>query len=413
MTTPLLDGLRVVEVAILAPNMVGMHLADLGADVIKVEVPGRGDYTHSVGHARAGGVSFLHLRWNRGKRSLALDLRSPDGVAVFLDLVRESEVVIEGMRAGALAKRGVGYEQLRAVNPAVVFCATSGFGQTGPFRDLATHGVAYDAYAGLAPPERTADGFPAIPSDYRDIGTQAGALYATIGILAAVTRARATGIGAHLDIAQADAAVAWSAGRLDAAMTSARVAELAGEPAAPARTGGGGGGPVMTEAVRYQYYDTADGRLILFQASERHFFERFCRAVGREDLLGDDLGAEFGEHASGDVELRRELAAIFATRTQQQWVDFLLEVDVPGAPVHRVAELPEDPNFRARADIVEHDHPVAGPLRLLGSPILTDAPHAPMGPAPSTGDHTDEILRTVLGYDATRIDELRAANVVA
>ena len=145
MTAPLLDGLRVIEVAILAPNMVGMHLADLGADVIKVEVPGRGDYTHSVGHARARGVSFLHLRWNRGKRSLALDLRSPEGVEVFLDLVRSSEVVIEGMRAGALAKRGVGYEQLHAVNPGIVFCATSGSGQTGPFRDLATHGVAYDA----------------------------------------------------------------------------------------------------------------------------------------------------------------------------------------------------------------------------------------------------------------------------
>ena len=103
---PLLDGLRVVEVAILAPNMVGMHLADLGADVIKVEMPGRGDYTHSVGAVRKGGLSFLHLRWNRGKRSLALDLRSPEGAEVFLDLVRGSEVVIEGMRAGALAKRG-------------------------------------------------------------------------------------------------------------------------------------------------------------------------------------------------------------------------------------------------------------------------------------------------------------------
>jgi len=413
MPAPLLDGLRVVEVAILAPNMVGMHLADLGADVIKVEVPGRGDYTHSVGHARANGVSFLHLRWNRGKRSLALDLRSPEGVEVFLDLVRESEVVIEGMRAGALAKRGVGYEQLRAVNPAIVFCAASGFGQTGPFRDLATHGVAYDAYAGLAPPERTAEGFPAIPSDYRDIGTQAGALYATIGILAAVTRARATGEGASIDVAQADAAVAWSAGRLDPTMTTTRVAETTGEPASAARVADDARGPSMGDAVRYQYYDTADDRLILFQASERHFFERFCRAVGRDDLLGGDVGEEFGEHARGDVALRRELAGIFATRTQQEWVDFLLEVDVPGAPVHRVAELPEDPNFRARADIIEHDHPVAGPLRLLGTPIHTDAPHAPMGPAPSTGDHSDEILRRVLGYDQARITALRAAGVVA
>jgi crotonobetainyl-CoA:carnitine CoA-transferase CaiB-like acyl-CoA transferase len=399
MSTPLLDGLRVVEVAILAPNMVGMHLADLGADVIKVELPGRGDYTHSVGGVRAGGLSFLHLRWNRGKRSLALDLRAPEGAEVFLDLVRESEVVIEGMRAGALAKRGLGYERLREVNPALVFCAVSGFGQTGPFRDLATHGVAYDAYAGLAPPERTDDGFPAIPGNYKDVGTQAGALYGTIGVLAAVLRARATGEGAFIDVAQADAAVAWSAGLLDAVISG-----VVG-PAGPQV-------PSMRESVRYQYYDTADDRTILFQASERHFFETFCRAVGREDLLEGDLGAEFGEHASGDIALRRELAGVFATRTQQEWVDFLREVDVPGAPVHRVPELPEDPNFVARADIVEHEHPIAGPLRLLGSPIKTDAPLGPMSPAPSTGDDSDEILSSVLGYDGDRIASLRKAGVV-
>jgi crotonobetainyl-CoA:carnitine CoA-transferase CaiB-like acyl-CoA transferase len=399
MDRPLLDGLRVVEVAILAPNMVGMHLADLGADVIKVEMPGRGDYTHSVGGIRAGGLSFLHLRWNRGKRSLALDLRTPEGAEVFLDLVRESEVVIEGMRAGALAKRGLGYERLREVNPALVFCAVSGFGQTGPFRDLATHGVAYDAYGGLAPPERTDDGFPAIPGNYKDVGTQAGALFGTIGVLAAVLRARATGVGAFIDVAQADAAVTWSAGVIDAVMSNTLTS---GSPPIPS----------MRDAVRYQYYDTADGRTILFQASERHFFEKFCRAVGREDLLEGDLGKDFGEHASGDVELRRELAAIFVTRTQQEWVDFLREVDVPGAPVHRVPELPEDPNFVARADIIEHEHPIAGPLRLLGTPIKTDAPRAPVGPAPSTGDHSDEILSSVLGYPAERIEALRKAGVV-
>ena len=411
MSAPLLDGLRVIEVAILAPNMVGMHLADLGADVIKVEMPGRGDYTHSVGYLRAGGLSFLHLRWNRGKRSLVLDLRAPEGVEVFLDLARGADVVLEGMRAGALAKRGLGYERLRAVNPALVFCATSGFGQTGPFRDLATHGVAYDAYGGLALPDRTEDGFPAIPSNYKDVGTQAGALYAALGVLAAVTRARATGEGACIDVAQADAAVTWSAGALDGVMSARRAAEVRGE-APPDPTTAGPTGPSMRTAVRYQYYDTSDGRTILFQASERHFFVKFCEAVGRPDLLEGDLGEEFGEHANGNVELRRALADIFATRTQQEWVDFLLEVDVPGAPVHRVDELPDDPNFLARADIVEHDHPIAGPLRLLGTPIRTDAPHAPMGPAPSSGDHTDEVLREVLGYDAARITALRAAGVV-
>jgi crotonobetainyl-CoA:carnitine CoA-transferase CaiB-like acyl-CoA transferase len=167
----------------------------------------------------------------------------------------------------------------------------------------------------------------------------------------------------------------------------------------------------MRDAVRYQYYNTADGRTIVFQASERHFFVTFCRAVGREDLLEGGLGAEFGEHARGDLRLRQALADIFATRSQQEWVDFFVEIDVPGGAVHRVSELPDDPNFVARADLVEHDHPIAGPLRLLGSPIRANAPRGAMTPAPSTGEHSDQILRD-LGYDDGRIAALRDAEIV-
>ncbi|MEY2435070.1 MAG: hypothetical protein QOC92_4795 [Acidimicrobiaceae bacterium] len=393
----LLDGLRVVEVALLAPNMVGMHLADLGADVIKVEEPGRGDYTRSVGAAQQGGLSYLHLRWNRGKRSVAIDLRTDEGAAVFLDLVRDSEVVIEGLRAGALARRGLGFEELSAINPALVFCAVSGFGQTGPYRDLATHGVAYDAYAGLARPEQTADGFPAIPSRYFDIGTQAGALYSALAVVAAVNRARATGKGAFIDVAQADAAVAWNAGRVDSLLN-----------------GGGGdaaGGAGLGAGVRYQYYATADDRHILFQASERHFFERFCHAIERDDLLRPGSGAEFGEHARGDVALRRELAGIFATRTQAEWVSFFIEHDVPGAPVNTARELVDDPQFRDRSRVIDQDHPVAGPLRLLATPIRTGEPTEPTGPAPALGEHTDEVLAE-LGYDDAKIAALRGAHAV-
>ena len=392
----LLEGLRVVEVALLAPNMVGMHLADLGADVVKVEDPERGDYTRVVGGATAGGLSFLHLRWNRGKRSVALDLRDPEGVAVFRDLVRASEVVVEGQRPGALARRGLGYDDLTAVNPALVFLSLSGFGQTGPYRDLATHGVAYDAYAGLAAPETTDDGFPAIPRRYFDVGTQAGALYAALALAAAVLRARATGVGAQLDVAQADAAVVWQAGRLDPLLSDA--------PPGPARD--------MREAVRYQYYETADGGHILFQASERHFFERFCRAVDREDLLEGEGGAEFGEHARGNTALRRELAGIFATRTQAEWVRLFLEADVPGGPVHSPRDLLDDPQFEARAQVVEQDHPEAGPLRLLGTPVHTSESPQPTMPSPAHGEHTDVVLRDVLGYDEARITELRARGAI-
>ena len=391
----LLEGLRVVEVALLAPNQLGMHLADLGADVVKVEEPGQGDYTRNVGRTRLAGVSMLHVRWNRGKRSIALDLRRPEGAAVFRELVAQSEVVIEGLRAGALERRGLGYRELAEVNPALVFASLSGFGQTGPYRDLATHGVAYDAYAGLAAPAVTEDGFPAIPAGYCDIGTQAGALYATAGVLAAVLNARATGRGTWLDVAQADAAVAWNASRID-----------------PRRVGAEAeAGSDLSASVRYQYYATADGRHILFQASERHFFERFCRGVSREDLLGTGNTAEHGEHARGDVGLRRELAAIFATRTQSEWVAFFLEHDVPGGPVHAPADLVDDPQFQARFGASPRNAPDASGM--LGTPVHTGEPAAPIRPAPGLGQHTDEVLRELLGYDGARVVALRAAGVVA
>ncbi len=393
----LLAGLRVIEVALLAPDALGMHLADLGADVIKVEEPGRGDYTRSVGAARSNGLSFLHLRWNRGKRSAAIDLRKPDGAEVFRDLARHSEVVVEGLRPGALARRGLGYEDLRVVNPALVFCSLSGFGQTGPYRDLATHGVAYDSYAGNAPPERTPDGFPAIPAGYVEIGTLAGALYAAVAVLAAVLRARSTGRGTMLDVSQADAAVAWGVGRLDPALSG-----ISGAPA-----------PNLGASVRYQYYETMDHEHVIFQASERQFFANFCNALGRQDLLERDLGAEVGEHASGDLELRRELAAIFATRTRAEWVSFFGEHDVPGGPVHRGTEVRDDPHFQARARIIEQDHPQAGRIRMLGSPVHFEDSLDRIAPAPSVGEHTVAVLREVAGYDDDRISSLLASGAVA
>jgi crotonobetainyl-CoA:carnitine CoA-transferase CaiB-like acyl-CoA transferase len=392
----LLEGLRVVEVALLAPNMVGMHLADLGADVIKVEEPGGGDYTRRVGSARVEGLSLLHLRWNRGKRSVTLDLRAPDGAEVFRDLVDVSDVVLEGLRPGALARRGLGYEGLRGRNPALVFCSLSGFGQTGPYRDLATHGVAYDAYAGLAAPGRSPEGLPSLPARYLPIGTQAGALYAALGVVAAVLRARETGQGSFVDVAQADAAVAWNAGSLDPVLIGLE------RPS----------GRALTEAVRYQYYETSDARLVLFQASERAFFENFCRAVEREDLLAGDRGADVGEHAEGDAKLRQELAALFATRTQAEWVALFIEHNVPGGPVHVGAEVVDDPQFRARTQLVEHDHPHAGPLRMVGPPVRTPEGRATMRPAPAPGQDTDDVLTAVLGYDSERIAALRSTGAL-
>src|SRR4051794_18750153 len=212
MTDALLAGLRVVEVAMFAPDAVGMHLADLGADVIKVEQPGIGDPARLLGKPYRG-ESPATRRWNRGKRSIVIDLRSAAGAAVFKDLVARSDAVIEGMRAGALARRGLGYDDLLACNPALVFASVSGWGREGPYARLASHGLAFDAFAGLAP-GRTVDGRVTRPLGHVWTGLEAGPLYAALAVVAAILRARQTGIPCEIEVSEADAAAVWNGWRI-------------------------------------------------------------------------------------------------------------------------------------------------------------------------------------------------------
>ncbi len=390
----LLRGVRVIELALLAPDLLGMHLADLGADVIKVEEPPDGDYLRVIGPRKVGGLSLMHLRWNRGKRSLTLDLKRPEGQSLLRRLAARAAVFIDGLRAGAAARCGAGYEDIRAENPAVVYCSLSGAGQSGPYARLGTHGVAYDAFAGLAPPSARPDGSPSIPS-YTPIGMFAGPLYAAMAVCAALVRAKETGSGCHLDIAELDAAVAWQAEHLDAALNGA-----------PATV------PYLGDAVRYQYYRTADDRVVLFQAPERKFWKRFCDAVGRTDLFAEKPGDAFGDHARGDETLRRELATIFRTRTRAEWVCLFVEHDIPGAPVYTPDEIPADAHFQARQLLVQQRHPVAGELRLFGTPVKVSGETFSTTPAPGPGADTDDVLASVLGLSAVEIAALRTAGIV-
>src|SRR5215813_7922014 len=207
-TAGLLAGVRIIESALLGPGGVGMHLADLGADVIKVEGPG-GDYVRKMAFPIVDGISLLHWHLNRGKRSIVLDLRKPEAVDVYLDLLRGADAVIEAMRPGALARRGITWERMQAVNPRIVFCQISGYGMSGPYKDMPSHGIAYDAWAGVARSIPNQEGLPTIPS-YTTIGINAGPLYAALGICAAIIRARATGVGCRFEVAQSDAAAAFN-----------------------------------------------------------------------------------------------------------------------------------------------------------------------------------------------------------
>ena len=212
MSAPL-AGIRVLDCSLLAPGATAMHLADLGAEVIKVEPPG-GDYVRELTWPIIEGSSLMHHHVSRGKKSLVLDLRQDQGVQVFRELVAVSDVVIEAMRPGALARRGLGPEALRAIRPSLVYCCVSGYGMSGPYRDLPAHGIAFDSWAGVVAPQEDEEGFCYIP-EHASIGMHAGPMMAAMAICAALLRARTTGEGATLDMAQADGAAAtdWEIGR--------------------------------------------------------------------------------------------------------------------------------------------------------------------------------------------------------
>jgi crotonobetainyl-CoA:carnitine CoA-transferase CaiB-like acyl-CoA transferase len=401
---PPLAGLRVIESSLLGPGAIGTHLADLGADVIKVEAPS-GDYIREMTWPIVEGVSLLHLHVHRGKRSVVLDLRTPEGVEVYRDLARNADVVVEAMRPGSLARRGLGYEDLREINPKLVFCNISGYGATGPYRDLPAHGIAFDTWGGVVKPEVDEDGYCFIP-EHASIGMHAGPMFGAMGILAAVIRARETGEGCALEIGQSDSTAYMDWYRIESWLAYDRPeSEVTGNKAddyvrrAPGTAG-------MKEGVRYQIYESADGH-VLFMASEQAFWKNFCECVGRVDLFERWPGSKYADHARGNRELQAVLRDVFKQKTSAEWLRLGEEKNFPIAPVNTPKSIASDPQFCARFPL--HPHREHG-ADMLPFPVkFSDGELPTPSKAPTVGQHTERVLREVLGYDAERIERLGAA----
>ena len=402
-----LEGVRIVESSMLGPAAITSALVDLGADVVKVEPP-QGDYVRDMTWPIVEGVSLMHLHINRGKRSLTLDLRRPEAVAVYLDLVRGADAVVEAMRPGGLERRGLGYERLREVNPRIVFCTISGYGMTGPYAEMPSHGIAYDTWAGVVKPEVDEEGFTYIP-EHVSIGIFAGPLYGALGILAGIIRARATGQGCRMELAQSDAAAAFDWYRSESYRAYERPeSEVTGNKAdGYERRAPGTGG--MKEGVRYNIYEAADGH-VLFMASEQEFWRNFCEGVGRLDLFERWPGSKYADHARGNTELRGELREIFRGRTVVEWLEFGQKVNTPMAPVNTPQNLGADPQFQARMPWIPASRlgadQLPSPVKLLGEDL--PVPEA----APTVGQHNDDVLRSLLGYDEDRIARLRESGAL-
>ena len=386
----------------LGPGGITTHLADLGADVIKVESP-QGDYIRQMSWPIIEGESLLHWHISRGKRSIVLDLKSEEGVEIYKELVRDAHVVVEAMRAGALDRLGLGYPVLREINPAIVFCTISGYGATGPYRTLPSHGIAYDTWAGVVSPQYDEEGFPFIP-EHVSIGINAAPVFGAMGILAGVVQALQTGEGCQLEIAQSDAAAAMDWLRSETYKAYERPeSEVTGNKADDfeRREPGTAG---MKGGVRYSIYESSDG-FVIFMASEQAFWKNFCDAVGRTDLFERWPGNTYADHARGNRELQAILAEIFRTKPTSDWVSFGDEHNVPIGPVNTPQTLADDPQFRDRLGFLPASQHGAD---MLPTPIrLVDAELPPPRRAPTVGQHTDEVLRDVLGRTEEEIASLR------
>ncbi|MET7770865.1 CoA transferase [Nocardia sp. NPDC005366] len=392
----LLEGVRVVECAVLFNgDQTGRLLADLGADVIKVEAPGVGDYLRDFLGQIVPHHSPAHMFVNRNKRSMTLNLKAEEGREVFFDLLKTADIFIDGFAGDACAQLGIGYEQQKAVKPDIVYAQCSGFGAFGPLSNIPTHGQMMGSLGGGAKLSVGDDGLVQEHGGLTD-GTVPGALFTALSAVAALEQVRRTGEGVYIDGAGSDAVLGtqwidalyhWNASRL-----------VGG-------TGLGGG----ESNPKYHFYETKDERFVLFCAIEPKFWRNFCRAVERDDLSGTVDTATPVDFGGSDELLTQELARIFRERTQAEWVEIARVHDIAMGPANQVGDLRDDPQLRARGSIHDSVHPVAGPFTAPGWPAMVSGqPFDVIKPAPLLGEHTDEVL-VALGYDAENIATLRAA----
>jgi crotonobetainyl-CoA:carnitine CoA-transferase CaiB-like acyl-CoA transferase len=397
----LLSGVRVIESSLLGPGHVATFFADLGADVIKVEAPS-GDYIRQMTWPIVEGVSLLHLHTHRGKRSITLDLKTGEGKELYKELVTTADVVVEAMRPGTLAKLGLGYEDLKAVNPKIVFATLSGYGATGPYKDMPSHGIAYDTWAGIVQPVVDDDGFSRIPPTMPNVGINVGPMVGAMAILAGIIKARETGEGCEMEMAQSDAAAYMDWYRIESERAYLRPEdEVTGNASddyerRPAGLAG------MWEGVRYQIYEASDGH-VLFMASEQAFWKNFCGGLDRMDLFDKWPGSTYADHAKGNLQLQRELQTIFKSKTCQEWLDFSNEFNTTIAPINTPANIGDDPQFQARMGFYPTE---ALGCEQLPLPVFVNGSLPPTPTmAPTVGENNDDVMTDVLGKSA---DELRA-----
>jgi crotonobetainyl-CoA:carnitine CoA-transferase CaiB-like acyl-CoA transferase len=386
---PLLQNVRILDLSrMLAGPYGSMLLGDLGAEVIKIEEPA-GDFTRTPAQYHMGGIGAYFLAINRNKKSIVLDLTTQKGREVFHDLVKISDVVYDNLRPTVLKKIGADYETLRKINPKIISCSVSGFGQDGPDRDLPAYDLTIQARGGAMGITGEKEGAPVrmgLP-----MGDLAGGMFAAYGIVAALFDRERTGQGKRLDISLLDCQVSL----LTYMATYHSIGGLIPKPQ----------GASHEVLVPYQSFKTKDLYLVVACPTDK-FWQSLCRALGREDLISHPHFKDALQRIINRQELYQILQDIFLTRTVDEWMEVLRQEDVPSAPVNTLDRVMTDAQLLHRRMVVEVDHPVSGKFKSVGNPVKASGGEEVYHHPPALGEHMEEILRGLLGYDSQRIEQL-------
>lgn len=403
-----LSHIRVLDLSrVLAGPWCSQHLADLGAEVIKIERPGSGDETRAWGppylkdaNGNDTSEAGYYLSCNRGKKSLTLDISTKDGQDIVRKLVANSDVVLENYKVGQLKKYGLGYDELSALNPKIVYCSITGFGQTGPWCHRPGYDFIIQGLGGLMSITGERDDLPGggpqkVGVAVTDLMT---GMYSTIAVLAALTYRERTGVGQYIDMALLDVSVAMLANMNMNYLTSGQV---------PQRWGN-----AHPNVVPYQVFACNDGHIIVAVGNDSQF-RKFCEVLGAADLGNDERFASNSNRIRNRTELVPLLEPLVKTRKREEWVSALEMAGVPCGPINNIDQVFENPQVKSRGIKIDIPHPLAGVVPQVASPMRFSRTPIEYHVAPPTlGQHNDYVLRELLGMDSQDVEHLRQANVI-
>lgn len=388
-----LSGIKVLDLTRLLPGpYCTLMMADYGAEVIKIEEPGNGDYIRWREPAIER-IGARHLTINRNKKSMELNLKTEEGKEIFKKMAATADVIIESFRPDVMKRLGLGYEEISKINDGIIYCSLTGYGQTGPYRKLPGHDINYIGYSGILGLIGEEDGKPVIPGvQIADIG--GGALMALSGICMALLHKGRTGRGQYIDVSMMDGAITW---------LYAAASDYFASDEIPKR----GKNRLDGHYAFYNVYETKDGKYLSIGASELKFWKRICELIEKPEWI---------ELHEGTVEvqerLKKDLSEVFRQKDQKEWLELLALEETCVGPVNDIAQIFNDPQIIERELFIQMDHPVAGKIRQIGFPIkFSNTPGEIYAHSPILGEHTEELLLQ-LGYSKDKIDQIRSNGVI-